>query len=96
MISAPKPLDSFLPFAPPLPGLDSPSVVEAVDVLNGTAPVGERVAVVGSGMTGLETAELLHEQGHEVVGVYEMAETIGAGAAYLASSCCLRASRPLV
>ena len=69
-----------LPFAPPLPGLDSPSVVEAVDVLNGTAPVGERVAVVGSGMTGLETAELLHEQGHEVVGVYEMAETIGAGA----------------
>ncbi|WP_182049389.1 NAD(P)/FAD-dependent oxidoreductase [Changpingibacter yushuensis] len=68
-----------IPFIPRLPGLDSPTVVEAVDVLNGTAAVGERVAVVGSGMTGLETAELLHVEGHDVVGVYEMADRIAPG-----------------
>ncbi|MDD7687010.1 MAG: NAD(P)/FAD-dependent oxidoreductase [Actinomycetaceae bacterium] len=68
------------PFVPPLPGMDSAHVVEAVAVLNGTAQVGKRVAVVGSGMTGLETAELLHTQGHDVVGVYEMAAQIAPGA----------------
>ncbi|MCI7551767.1 MAG: NAD(P)/FAD-dependent oxidoreductase [Actinomycetaceae bacterium] len=68
-----------LPFLPPLPGMDSANVVEAIDVLNGSAEVGRRVAIVGSGMTGLETAELLHEQGHEVIGVYEMADAIAPG-----------------
>jgi NADPH-dependent 2,4-dienoyl-CoA reductase/sulfur reductase-like enzyme len=37
------------------------------------------VAVIGSGMTGLETAELLAEQGNNVT-VYEMMDTIGPGA----------------
>ncbi len=69
-----------LPVRPNLPGLESPSVVDAVAVLDREAEVGRRVVVVGSGMTGLETAELLASEGHEVVGVYEMAERIGAGA----------------
>ncbi|MSS44477.1 NAD(P)-binding protein [Cutibacterium sp. WCA-380-WT-3A] len=69
-----------VPFRPALPGMNLPQVVEAIDVLRGDAEVGRRVVVVGSGMTGLETAELLHQRGHEVIGVYEMADTIAPGA----------------
>ncbi|MCS6711867.1 FAD-dependent oxidoreductase [Brachybacterium sp. EF45031] len=69
-----------LPSAPrSIPGIDGPTVVDAVDVLEGRVEVGPTCVVVGSGMTGLETAELLMTQGH-TVSVHEMAEAIGAGA----------------
>ncbi|KXG77332.1 NADH oxidase [Fervidicola ferrireducens] len=38
----------------------------AVDVLAGNIPPGKRVAVIGGGLTGLETAEYLAEKGKEV------------------------------
>ncbi|MGI6217315.1 MAG: FAD-dependent oxidoreductase [Coriobacteriales bacterium] len=60
-------------------GLDLPCVVTPPDVLSGKVKFfGKKICVVGSGMTGIETAELLAEQGNQV-DVYEMADDIGPG-----------------
>jgi len=64
------------PLVPPIPGVEREEVVTAWDVLEGRG-VGRRVLVVGGGLTGLETAEFLAEQGKEVV-VVEMLKRVGA------------------
>ncbi|MBU4316337.1 MAG: FAD-dependent oxidoreductase [Proteobacteria bacterium] len=51
------------PIAPKIPGVDKPHVVQAWDVLAGNAQTGKRVAVVGGGAVGVETALLLAEKG---------------------------------
>jgi len=62
-----------------IPGLDGEKVYTPVDILSGRVVLeGKKVAVVGSGMTGIETAELLGAQGNEVT-VFEMADEIGPG-----------------
>ncbi len=45
----------------PIPGADT--AVEAIDVLLGKAPVGEKVTVIGGGLTGCEIAYELYLQG---------------------------------
>lgn len=56
------------------------NVVTVTDVLNGSVQfTGKKLCVIGSGMTGLETSELLIEQGNSV-SVIEMADTIAPGA----------------
>lgn len=56
------------------------NVVTVTDILNGTVKVqNKKVCVIGSGMTGLETSELLCEQGNEV-SIVEMADKIAPGA----------------
>ena len=64
-----------LPLRPPIPGIDRPEVVQAKDVLTGCAFVGLRVAVLGGGMVGSETAEYLADH-HCDVTVIEMLDTI--------------------
>jgi 2,4-dienoyl-CoA reductase-like NADH-dependent reductase (Old Yellow Enzyme family)/thioredoxin reductase len=64
------------PLVPPIPGVEREEVVTAWDVLGGRG-VGQRVLLVGGGLTGLETAEFLAEQGKEVV-VVEMLKRVGA------------------
>ncbi len=64
------------PMVPPVPGVDREEVVTAWDVLGG-GEVGRRVLVVGGGLTGLETAEFLAEQGKEIV-LVEMLKRVGA------------------
>jgi 2,4-dienoyl-CoA reductase-like NADH-dependent reductase (Old Yellow Enzyme family)/thioredoxin reductase len=67
-------------FIPGIPGADADHVFTTTDILNGSVKLQDkRIAVVGSGMTGLETAELLAEQGNNVT-VFEMADVIGPGA----------------
>lgn len=62
-----------------IPGIDGKEVLSTVDILNGKIKLSDKkIGVVGSGMTGIETAELLAEQGNEVT-VFEMAENIGPG-----------------
>lgn len=62
-----------------IPGVGLPNVCTVTEVLNGTVSLsGKKVAVIGSGMTGLETAELLAKQGNKVF-VVEMAGTIAPG-----------------
>lgn len=59
---------------------DKPNVVTVTDVLNGTVKLeNSKVCVIGSGMTGLETSELLVEQGNKVT-IVEMADKIAPGA----------------
>lgn len=62
-----------------IPGVDLPNVCTTTEVLNGTVrPTQQKVAVIGSGMTGLETAELLCALQNQVT-VVEMADTIAPG-----------------
>ncbi len=51
------------PAAPPMPGADLPHVVQAWDVLDGKVRPGKRVAIVGGGAVGVETALALAEEG---------------------------------
>lgn len=66
------------PLVPPIPGVDGKNVVTAESVLLGnSAPTG-RVAVIGSGMTGLETAEMLAEKCEKLT-LVEMLDHVGPG-----------------
>lgn len=65
---------------PPIEGVNQPHVCTVTEILNGAVTLErERVAVIGSGMTGLETAEKLAENGNHVT-VVEMMDQIGPGA----------------
>jgi 2,4-dienoyl-CoA reductase-like NADH-dependent reductase (Old Yellow Enzyme family)/thioredoxin reductase len=64
------------PIIPDIPGVRGANVVTALEVLGGTRQVGERVVVIGGGMVGCETAELLAQQGKKVT-VLEMLGRIG-------------------
>lgn len=60
-------------------GYDKENVYTTTEILNGSvSPENKTVAVVGSGMTGLETAELLASKGNKVI-VVEMANEIAPG-----------------
>lgn len=64
---------------PSIPGADQPHVCTVTEILNGSVKLeGKAVAVIGSGMTGLETADLLAEQGNQVT-IVEMADEIAPG-----------------
>lgn len=63
---------------PPLPGIDQDHVMTAEDVLTGVKNAEGKVAVIGGGITGIETAETLAEKGHEVM-IIEMAKSVGNG-----------------
>ncbi len=49
-----------------VPGADGDNVVQAVDVLSGEQKAGDRVAVIGGKLRGMETADLLQRQGKKV------------------------------
>ena len=65
-------------FTPPIPGVDGPNVCDAWKVLAGEQEVRGRVAVIGGGLVGCETAEYLATQGHNVA-LVEMLDTIADG-----------------
>ena len=65
-------------FLIPVPGADSDKVVSSWDVLSGKAEVSGRVAVIGGGLVGTETAEFLLGRGCKV-SVVEMLDKIAAG-----------------
>ena len=48
---------------PSIPGIDLPHVVQAWDVLEGKVHTGRRVAIIGGGAVGVETALFLAEKG---------------------------------
>jgi 2-enoate reductase len=55
-----------IPIVPNIPGLDMARAHFAVDVLAGKVTVGNTVIIIGGGMVGCETAELLVESGRTV------------------------------
>lgn len=65
-------------FAPAIPGRDGVNVADAWDVLAGRREVYGRVAVIGGGLVGCETAEYLARQGCQV-SVVEMLDKIADG-----------------
>lgn len=66
------------PVVPKLPGVDLPHVSTAEQFLRGESRPQGHVAVIGSGLTGLETAETLLERGHDI-SLVEMLPTLGPG-----------------
>lgn len=70
-----------VPFVPPVEGLDKGLargfVVPVDDILAGRAGAGRRVAVIGGGSVGAETAHLLMEQAEREIYIVEMREGIG-------------------
>ncbi len=63
-----------------IPGIAMEHVYTAPEILTGKVKLtGKKVAVIGSGLTGLETTEALNESGNEVT-VVEMAKTVAPGA----------------
>ncbi len=68
-----------VPAVPGIPGADRENVCTVNDVLQGGVTLeGKRVAVIGSGLTGLETAEKLAADGNSII-VVEMCREIGPG-----------------
>ncbi|WP_298845793.1 NAD(P)/FAD-dependent oxidoreductase [Clostridium sp.] len=65
------------PIVPPIPGIDKSFVYTSTDVLeNKVVLENKNIVIAGSGMTGLEIAELLTSKGNKVT-VIEMADKIG-------------------
>lgn len=64
-----------------IPGVNLDCVVTPPEVLSGDVQLlGKKICVVGSGMTGIETAEFLAEKDKgNTIEVYEMADKIGPG-----------------
>ncbi|MCQ2452798.1 MAG: NAD(P)/FAD-dependent oxidoreductase [Oscillospiraceae bacterium] len=54
------------PFIPPVPGFDKAKVVLASDVDLGKVSVGNKIALIGAGLTGTETAVALAQEGKDV------------------------------
>ena len=62
-----------------IPGLDGQNVLTVPDVLTDKVTfTGKNVCVIGSGLSGIETAEYLADKGNHIT-LYEMAEEIGPG-----------------
>jgi len=51
------------PLIPPIPGIELPHVVNAWDVLQNNVATGKKVAIIGGGAVGVETALFLAEKG---------------------------------
>lgn len=66
-----------IPLVLPIPGIKESGLIHAVDLLDGKAPCGKNVLVVGGGMVGCETADFLGELGHKVT-VIELRDEVGA------------------
>lgn len=64
------------PIVPKLPGLEQENVLLATDALADESRVKGKVAVIGGGVVGVETAETLAAHGHEVV-IVEMLKNVG-------------------
>ncbi|MCK5162114.1 MAG: FAD-dependent oxidoreductase, partial [Desulfobacula sp.] len=51
------------PLVPPIPGIDMPHVVDSWDVLQNKVVTGKKIAIIGGGAVGVETALFLAEKG---------------------------------
>lgn len=67
------------PFIPPVPGIDGGNVVLAEEVLLHPEEAKGDCIIIGSGMTGLETGEVVLKSGHRTT-IADLLPEIGAGA----------------
>jgi 2,4-dienoyl-CoA reductase-like NADH-dependent reductase (Old Yellow Enzyme family)/thioredoxin reductase len=66
------------PIVPDLPGMDLEKVCTAEDAISGRANPSGRVVIVGTGLTGLEAADILTERGASIT-LAEMMDEVGPG-----------------
>ena len=82
LVKSMAPVGVFLAVgAPPVVPKSIPGIEKAVlaeDVILGNAKCGDNVALIGTGLTGLECAEMILEQGRKLTMV-EMNPTVGQG-----------------
>jgi 2,4-dienoyl-CoA reductase-like NADH-dependent reductase (Old Yellow Enzyme family)/thioredoxin reductase len=64
------------PLVPRIPGVELENVVTANDILEGKASVGKNIVIIGGGLVGCETADLLTERGKKVT-IIEMLRDLG-------------------
>lgn len=79
MILAEKPdvvicATGVVPAKLPITGIEKPIAVNAKEILDGGKKAGDKVVIVGGGVVGSETAELLLEQGKDVTVVEMLSE----------------------
>lgn len=67
-----------IPVVPPIEGVDQPQVFLAEQVIRDHLTLPGNVAVIGSGLTGLETAEMLARKGSKIT-IVEMRDQLGPG-----------------
>lgn len=68
------------PICPPIPGVEKAKVVQAYDVITGKAQVSGKVTIIGAGLTGLETAEMLiAKKNADTIHIVDMLPQIGMG-----------------
>lgn len=67
------------PIVPPIPGVDRPNVLPAVEVYQPGRQLGRRIVLIGGGLVGCEIGLHLAQQGHEVT-VVEMRDSVAADA----------------
>lgn len=68
-----------VPLTPKIPGYDLPNVYTPDQILRKDVTFkGKKIAVIGSGMTGLETAEFLSDEGNDII-IVEMADELAPG-----------------
>jgi 2,4-dienoyl-CoA reductase-like NADH-dependent reductase (Old Yellow Enzyme family)/NADPH-dependent 2,4-dienoyl-CoA reductase/sulfur reductase-like enzyme len=71
-----------LPIRPSIPGLDRANVYLAHDILRDNIRFNDkRIAIIGSGMTGLETAEVLLDGDNKIV-MYDLLDEIAKGSIF--------------
>ncbi len=51
------------PRVPDIPGIDHPMVMGYIDAINGTRPIGKKVAVIGAGGIGFDVTDLITHEG---------------------------------
>jgi NADPH-dependent 2,4-dienoyl-CoA reductase/sulfur reductase-like enzyme len=61
---------------PPVDGIDNDCVIKAVDLLEGRAWPGQKVAIVGGGVVGCDTADFLTDYARDIT-IFEMLDEIG-------------------
>ena len=67
------------PAIPPVPGIDSPKVIDCVSALTGPAVTGQKVVVIGGGLVGCETALGYAQEGKDVTIVEALPKLLSAG-----------------
>ena len=61
---------------PPIPGINKSNVVDARKVVDGSAKAGNNIVIIGGGEVGMETAEMMSDEGKKVT-IVEMLPRIG-------------------
>ncbi|MGI6217102.1 MAG: FAD-dependent oxidoreductase [Coriobacteriales bacterium] len=67
---------------PPIPGIDGPNVMNAVDAYNSADELGQKIVIMGAGLAGVELGLQLTKMGRDVTNV-EMLDHISDGGNFL-------------